>query len=817
MHELSSSWVIKTRQMSEAGKELILREALAAHLRSSRDRQLFTQIVPDQRSLEDLLSAFASFYLQNYMGVRLHTIEETLELTIEEQEQKAIEDRDQLEREIRFLFGRKLPDEVATESIVSEFVVRFCDELGSSNPSDQETVTRAQDLIREYLEKIPAEFSPNHDIDFLNRITGSDSAMREEFYNKASGLKETALSLRNELLREHDFEVIEISVLKEGLKRIWGAPKYASSHISTSMVFPAAIAGIASEVASHLCKGQKEVATIKKSHEIRLELLGVLKAVLQRPITLDEYEDALVNKLSQSIASAIEEDPDSTFDLLSHLMQIPVVDIESAFRRKGLTDPEDIAKGLRITRAEVEERAKDSEIDEVEMEYLERSLKAIDKLENTLEKPVKGMLRSQGLRASELDKFNIETLVRDRESLLGFEVRVLEALEKRIRVPPPEEVKRLLDARERVRQGALSSIGVTSSADMIRHRRHEETIASIKLDLAWLFTSSILTNMARIVETYIRSRQDLLRIKALLKSIYEGTETDLQALRVEILIDLASMRIYELKTVYPELGASDICSWIHARLSDQDMTAAKAELDATPSPVFEGVIDTPLVMDSLEFDNYAIAYDIMHRFLITERGKKMAKEELALEAKLEEQRIADSKKSSIDVLSWVYTKSQTVFRAIGRVGPKGLEWTPNDDSKCANLLSYYVRTSRGRKVCSLCCEAPEDGKCRTHGTRDMIPGNDMENLAVFVKRSISDIKQGLLGASAEPMSLREARSIVDREIGVLKRQGKLTSKTNLKELMPGEINQIVGPAIARVIGKYFNDSLNYAARSYDYT
>ncbi|MFW9800471.1 MAG: hypothetical protein ACFFD9_08545, partial [Candidatus Thorarchaeota archaeon] len=68
---MSSSWVIKTRQMSEAGKELILREALAAHLRSSRDRQLFTQIVPDPRPLEDLLSAFASFYLQSYMGVRL--------------------------------------------------------------------------------------------------------------------------------------------------------------------------------------------------------------------------------------------------------------------------------------------------------------------------------------------------------------------------------------------------------------------------------------------------------------------------------------------------------------------------------------------------------------------------------------------------------------------------------------------------------------------------------------------------------------------------------------------------------------------------
>ncbi|MFX0108945.1 MAG: hypothetical protein ACFE7R_11715 [Candidatus Hodarchaeota archaeon] len=43
----------------------------------------------------------------------------------------------------------------------------------------------------------------------------------------------------------------------------------------------------------------------------------------------------------------------------------------------------------------------------------------------------------------------------------------------------------------------------------------------------------------------------------------------------------------------------------------------------------------------------------------------------------------------------------------------------------------------------------------------------------------------------------------------------MTSKTNLKALMPGEINYIIGPAIAKAIGKYFNDSLQYAARRAD--
>ena len=94
----------------------------------------------------------------------------------------------------------------------------------------------------------------------------------------------------------------------------------------------------------------------------------------------------------------------------------------------------------------------------------------------------------------------------------------------------------------------------------------------------------------------------------------------------------------------------------------------------------------------------------------------------------------------------------------------------------------------------------------------MIKCKDLDSLAVFLMRSISDIKRGLIGSKAEAMTWDEARVIVLREIVNLKRSGKLTSKTNLNAMLPGEINYIVGPALAKVIGQYFNNSLQYAAR-----
>jgi hypothetical protein len=269
--------------------------------------------------------------------------------------------------------------------------------------------------------------------------------------------------------------------------------------------------------------------------------------------------------------------------------------------------------------------------------------------------------------------------------------------------------------------------------------------------------------------------------------------------------------------VHPDLDATAICSWMHARLSSKDMIAARAKLENTPSPTFEGITNTPLEMDGLDYDNYAIAFDIMQRFLKQERMEKLAKEEYAFEVKQKEKTFLDAKRESIDVLMYLQNKSRTVFRAIGRVGTKGLEWSQNDTTKCANLLAYYVKTNRGRLICSACGAVPKDSKCSQHGKNFMKEATDMDNLAVFIMRGIYEIKDGLVGTGkgAEPMPWDKAKSAVDREIGILKRKGKLTSKTNLKELLPGEINYVIGPAMCAIVGEYFNDSLVYAARRAD--
>jgi hypothetical protein len=814
---MSSSWLLKTRQMKEPGKSILRRESLVTHLRSTRDRQLLREIIEEPLPLEDLLSIFAAFYLYNYSGIRLLSFDEAEELTIERKDELSREERRHLELEVRQLLGNKQREEIDLTRILSEFTIEIYKIIGDKNPDDSDVIEEGVTVLKKYLGRIPKDYSTNHDIDFINQATGWASIWRDELYVKASGLKETSLTLRDELLREHDEEVVETIVLNRGIKGILGRTEYLTAHLVDLDIPKENWNDLASTIIKHLCSDESGLGVIIKVHEIRLKLLEIVEEELESPITIEEYENRIGQVIAGLVGEAIVSEPSIAFPLISNLIGLTSDEVQNVLRSRGISDGAEIGTGLIAisSKKEMLSEEEESQLSKEELEDLERSLKRLKKLEHTLEKPVKGMLRSRGLRSLELDKVKIDFLTKKRSELIGIELQVLQELEKKVRVPTPDEMMLLFEMQDRVSGGALGSIGVTSVSEMTQQRKQSETMNAVKIDLVWYFTINLLNNLTRIVETYIRSKQDMLRAKALLRSIYENTESELQFLREEILIDLMANRIYEMKCVHPELDATTICTWMHARLSNMDMPTARDELASSPSPVFEGILDTPLQMNNLDYDNYAIAFDIMHRFLKQQRLQMLEKEELALELEREQQRIAESKKKSLDVLAWIYTKAHTVFRAIGRVGTKGLEWNANDDAKCANLLAYYVQMNRDRLVCSICGSSPAEGKCSNHGKGNMTTSKDMDNLAIFVMRSISDIKSGLIGPTADPMSYSEARSIVQREIGILKRRGKLTSKTNLKELLPGEINYIVGPAIARVIGRYFNESLEYAARRAD--
>ncbi len=795
--------------MSEAGKEFLLTQALATHMRSPRDRELVRESMAEEKPLEDIFSFFGAFYLYHYQGVRLLDITDQGEMTIEEQQALSVKEREMLELEVRQLLGNKQREELDVSKLVSEFFVSAIDKY-SDNLEEQSKIV---ELLEKFLQKIPREYSRNAVVDFILEATGWGDTWREEIYMKASGLKESSLSLRDELLRNHDEEVIESTLIKRAQELLSIDIESIDENSWQGMLSAKSKQTVAKAIIENRFKTGVSLDGFCTAHEIRMSLLEEFEAEIEMPTDLDSFENRMADLASNLLVDSFKENPEAIFNALSVLTEMSESDISQELASKGVRTGNDLIEGFSIETPEEEDDG-ELTLSREEMEEISRSLRRLEKIEHTLEKPVKGMLRARGFSSSEIDKVSIQTLTKNPRELIATESQVIAELKKKLRLPSPEEISQLLELRAEYADKNLGQIGSTA-ARMGQKLQYGETVEKLKYDLVWHLVISLLKNLARVIEMYIRSKHDLVRIKAILKSIYEESEIELQFLREEILMDLASDRLLETKRVHPDLDASTIRSWYHARLQGIDLSTAVSEVEKSPSPVFKGIVEKPLQTGALKIDNYAIAFDLMQRFLTKQRQEKLEREALMIETKKREAKLLESKKDELDVMNYVSTKAYTAFRAIGRVGKRGLEWNSNDDTKLANLLSFYIRRNRGRTICAVCGEEVSEGYCPQHGSANVRDSNDIDNLSNFVRQAVSDIKQGLTGTKSESMTWDEARSLVKREISKLKQKSKLTGKTNVNNLLPGEINYIVGPAIAKIIGRYFNDSLKYAARGAD--
>ncbi|MFW9842885.1 MAG: hypothetical protein ACFFES_18525, partial [Candidatus Thorarchaeota archaeon] len=461
---MASSWVLKTRQMSEAGKEILLREALASHMRSTRDRQLFHELLKETQPLKNVFSFFAAFYLHSYQGIRLLSPSEEPGAGSDMKDELGDEERRQLELEVRQLLSDKQREEIEVAKITSGLTIRLIDALVGSNPSAPDATEKALSLIKDGLGQIPSEYNANHDIDLILDVTGWAEEWRKDLYVKASGLKESALSLREELLRDHPAEVPETTVLRMGIEKIFGRVEYAKGRLLDAIV-PVNWNRIVEDTVKRFSGRANDLRGLRAAHEIRIALLEDLDANYDTPTTLDEYENRLGEVVSGRIAEILGTDPETVLESLANLLYVDSDEIRAQLRRRGINDPEIIGPGLQTLTAAPTADPSQPSVSKEELETLERSLKTLEKMERLLDGPVKGFLRSKGYWSAELEKTSIDLLTKERDKLVGIEVEILKELQNKMRVPPPEEVVRLIGVREQVKSGALSGLGVSSARD----------------------------------------------------------------------------------------------------------------------------------------------------------------------------------------------------------------------------------------------------------------------------------------------------------------------------------------------------------------
>ena len=110
-----------------------------------------------------------------------------------------------------------------------------------------------------------------------NDITGNGVKWRNDIYVKASGLKESSLSLRDELLRPHGEEVAEITVLKNGIEDTVGSIRLLDTRTLTEEFPGARWEHLANSVITRLLDTELNIKAIRIAYQMKVATLDTLE------------------------------------------------------------------------------------------------------------------------------------------------------------------------------------------------------------------------------------------------------------------------------------------------------------------------------------------------------------------------------------------------------------------------------------------------------------------------------------------------------------------------------------------------------------
>ncbi len=799
-----SDWLTSQRMvLREVAYEFIIRQALALRLKSEPEQKHLISIVGERANFSDFVKAAAVSYIYHYRGV--HTIDIASGMVVAPEEQGAIAKKqwNELYNEVDALLADSFQKE--RELLRQQIEIQLeAAEMGLKDKSKDKT----QKLVQDKLVKISTNYPRTHFIDFLGNINYFTPPIRVEKIKLAYGFKPKPLELEEDIKSPHEEECTEISTykkLKENLVEMLDLES-----LTTDVENLERISSIITEnLLQNIPQKDLDLKAYIDVCKLKLQLLKLFDDYDTKKTTLsDLYEMGRKIITSEVIKKASE--PILLESFLMYLLDETREDIEHRMKQQGFDDWYTLCSSLTLPVDKLTQKLEEINIGVEDFKFAIERISRLLRIRNTLVKNVIPRLKGQGYKLQE-GKISLWTYTKPYSELSAMDDIILRELKKYMMLPPPEELKEILEIEQRVNI-ILRDLKITSIRELMAMNQIEEFVRRINDDAYYKLISDSFTHLSRVVEIYDRLRKDIERFGVIYRIVVEEPETNLRASKEELFFDLIMLRQKELKEIFPHLTSSQINGFIWARTSSKSLEESIEELKSSSSPVFLGVVDKPLNIEKVPPESYATAFDITYRYNAIQEEKRK-RIDVAKEKEEQKKELARMERfEKIEPIGLIEKKINVAMRAISGVELPQLEWNEVDNRRTASMILFYLRTETGKKGCPICSKEVDEPYCQTHGAITPITLGNLEALAKFYYLSINTIHSSFTRKEVEKITYDEAVKVVKNLLEDLQREGKLSSKITPKTLMEGDVERYLAPAIAEAIGKIYNNVLGYSRR-----
>ncbi|MEM3568437.1 MAG: hypothetical protein QXI20_02735 [Candidatus Jordarchaeales archaeon] len=772
--------------LREVAPGFAVRQALSSFLASRSNWPQLTGIVGEQATLQEFVKAAMAIYVHGYIGVR--TIPPT---------SKEAASETAAEKELKDIFGEVselLKDDFRMEIEVLEKKVDV--ELSTLKAKLSKKEEEVEKTITRHLAELSTSPSRTHLIDFLGDLLGISYKFRSEFIKMTYGLKPLSIELEEEVRKPHEEECVEISThlrVKKELGLVEGGELNIKDLKQLSK-------NIASQALSHAPKDEGDLKLYAEAYEVKLQLVKTLREYSSKKASLSEFFNKILEKVLSYLKSKAHDDTllRRAFSSLvgHHVGEEPEVNFEAL--KMTLSGGGAYSK--------IMGKLGELGIDKRDLAFLLERCRRLERLRDTLIREVIPRLRGRGYAVHGV---NLEIFTLPPDKLSGLDEAVMREIKKYMSIPPPDEFKQLLEDEARLRRileatgfSEISILRATVEAEMVL----EEMVKQIMSKLFF----ECMGHASRVVELYNRAKKDGERFKMLFKVINDEEDENIRCVKEELLIELLLQRQKEMCEVFPKLNAEKICGFIWARQTNRTLNEALEEIKGTPSPLFLGVAGAKLNLGSMPPVSYSAAYDLSQRYLEFNRMQLEVVQE-AREKEAEAKEIAKREiYERIDPTGLLERKITIALRAPTGIEKAELEWSEKDTRKLEAMSKIFIGSEIGKTVCPYCARVVKGNSCPEHGYVEPITEGPLEALAKFYFLSLKIIEELTERKSRElgkKIEFRDALRVVRSIFSELRVRGKISPKSTEKNVMEGDMDRYLIPAVAKEIAEAYMKAL----------
>ena len=688
---------IRRRETAEESSDVFFRttKLITSHFRRDSDKQMIYDLCGKRNTLSNLLIASSSVHAYHYLGIHTLDTVETEEISVGNI--KIIEkmEKNEIYKEISSLIKNSIRYEINLLKNGTKISERIINEItGITGEISNSEIEKFRKYLEDQILTILHEYPTVYMIDYAGDLTGYTNDVRSEIINRSSKLKIISKEIEEALLEEgNENKYIELSLLKNVKRKIMEDFEFESFKELEMEAMPMRM--LITKILNYLFNlfptSKRALKSFQDALKFKKQLISRFEEANNNKTDYEEFETSVIKLIENKIKEICNTNRNSN-DLiyfLEALSEKKFSEIMELFNKLGVTNIPDFVNIINLNEDVFKQFLKVNKV---------YGIKKIDfvRLSNPFNNPIfeaEAVLRDLKLKLPHLDKYSLNDLVND---LNGENLKIINQISAKINKDKDDFLK-IYRKKQIIREKIFNLVNVSNYSSLVLFLDHKDILMRLSREIFFIIFSKISRQVSRILETYIKVKEDkslyLLGIKHIFNSINQEKWI---AIKIEeLIIERIMNRQKELSTIFDAVRNPFLVNgFILARFVDEKLSESEKSLREEPSAVYNKITSLPLPKDMISPVSYCISYDLLQRFKnfyekrLLQIETASNKEKLKLDIKKKEIRIAQER----NTFNWIERKITSSIMRISSKGinPTTLYWnSKKDTSTCSDNIKLH--------------------------------------------------------------------------------------------------------------------------------